>query len=58
MRDVCVSARRGDRVRPRALSMGAAPNGDPAIVVRWEDGGESLLPLEEAKQLSAEPEAD
>jgi hypothetical protein len=34
---------------PAGLSMGVA-EGEPAVVVRWDDGGESKLPLDELKR--------
>lgn len=37
---------------PAATSIGAAPDGAPAVVVRWEEGGESVLSLDEFKRLS------
>ena len=41
------------RTLPAGLSMGAAPDGEPSVIVRWEGGGESVLPLAELKARSS-----
>ena len=46
------------RTLPDKLSMGASPNGEPTVIVRWEGGGESVLPLEELKTRSRALGAD
>ena len=45
-------------LQPAGLAVGVAADGAPAVLVRWEDGGESSLPVEEVKRRSDEaPEA-
>ena len=49
--------RRGDpkSVLPAAVSMGETVDGEPAVCVRWEDGGESTVLLEDLKRRGGVP---
>ena len=40
-------------VLPGGVSMRVGSDGGPTVVVRWEDGAESAMSLEELKRLSA-----
>jgi Mrp family chromosome partitioning ATPase len=42
----------GGMVLPTRVAQGSTPSGEPAAIIHWEGGGESLLAVEELKRLA------